>query len=94
VLDPGGLQHDPDPVAELTPGRARIAPEHGHVAARAVAVTFEDLDRGGLAGAVVAEHRVDLAVLDLERQVLDGNQVAVTLRQPIGPDRDHRRSST
>src|SRR5690606_19213161 len=51
----GRLQHD----AELRlPGEGRVArvdAEYAHLAARAVAVALEDLDRGGFAGAVRAE---------------------------------------
>ena len=71
VLDPGRLQHDADAVAEVPPGRAGIVTEDGHVTGGPRAVALEDLDRGRLAGPVVAEQGVDLTLGDLEREAVD-----------------------
>jgi len=51
-----------------------------------MAVSLEDLDRGGLAGTVRAEHREDLARLDLEVQTVDRARFAVVLAQTADDD--------
>ena len=76
VLHPCRLEHDADAIAEVPVGVARVAAEHGHVARRARAVALEDLHRRRLAGAVVAEQGVHLAVADLERDPVDGGRPA------------------
>jgi hypothetical protein len=46
---------------------------------------FENLDCGGLAGAVRAEHSETLSAADLEVQAGDGHRVAVALDQSSAP---------
>src|SRR5204863_2627529 len=48
-------------------------------------------DRGRLAGPVLAQQAEDLAGLDVEIEVVDGDEVAVMLREPARPDRPGRR---
>ena len=52
----------------------------------------DEAQRGGLAGAVRAQEAVDHARNHLERQVVDGDRVAVALAQPARLD--HRRRHT
>ena len=49
-------------------------------------------DRRGLSGAIRAEKAVDLPALDLEREILDGDDRSVVLRETVGADgrRVHR----
>ena len=82
ALDPGRLQHDPDPITQLAPASARVGAEHRHLTGRAVTMTLEDLDRCRLPGAVVPEQRVHLARPHVERQVVDGDDRPVRLAQP------------
>ncbi len=60
-LDPGRLEHDADPVAELTAPPSGIGAEHGDLTAVARTVALEDLDDRRLAGAVVPEQGVHLS---------------------------------
>ena len=52
----------------------------------------DDLDGGGLAGPVAAQHAEDLAAVDLEADVVDGDGVAVALVQVLDLDDGHGRS--
>ena len=70
-----------------TPALRRVVAEHGHVAAAAVAVALEDLDRRRLARAVRAEQADHLAALDAEREAAHGLDVAVALPQVVHLDR-------
>ena len=55
-----------------------------------VAEALEDLDGGGLAGAVGPEQREDLALLHLEADVAHGHGVPVGLGQVLHAHRRHR----
>lgn len=69
-----GLQHDAQ--ARL-PGEVavpRVDAQHRRLAAGAVAVALEDLDRRRLAGAVRAEEGERLAAVDVERDAGDGRR--------------------
>ena len=55
--------------------------EHLDVARVGHPQAFEDLDRGGLAGAIRAEQAEALAGADLEVEAPDGMDVAVVLEQ-------------
>ena len=48
-------------------------------------------DRRGLAGAVAAEERVDLAAAHREREIVDRPHLPVVLGEPLGPDDDFGR---
>jgi hypothetical protein len=55
VMAAGTLQHDADPLPPPRTRVARVGAEHAYVTGVAAAVTLEDLDGGGLAGAVRPE---------------------------------------
>ena len=59
----------------------RVDAERLHLAAAAVPETLEDLDGGGLAGAVRSEQGEHFALLHLEADVAHGHVVAVGLGQ-------------
>ena len=67
----------------------RIDSQHADLAAVTAAVSFQDLDDRRLAGAVVAEQRIDLALLDVERNAAHCRQFAVRLAQTANLDRGH-----
>ena len=75
------LQHDAEPRLPRQAALARVDAEHAHLAARAVAVALEDLDRRGLAGAVRPEQREGLAAMDVEAHAVDGVVLPVVLAQ-------------
>src|SRR5690606_30978146 len=60
------LQHDPDAGAPVAAGTPGILAEHADLPGVPLTVALEDLDGGGLAGAVGPEYREDLAVADIE----------------------------
>lgn len=83
--EPALLQHDPHP----GPHRgavARALPEHPHGARGGRAVALDGLEGRGLAGAVRPEQRVQLAALDLEREVPHGVEAAVGEVQVVDVD--------
>lgn len=61
------LQHDAQARLPVQAAAMRIDTEHADVAARAIAVSLEDLDDGALAGAVGSEQGEGLASPDVER---------------------------
>ena len=62
-------------------GPARIGAQHADVTRRARAVALEDLDGRRLAGPVLTEQGVDLALADLERDPVDRPERPVLLAQ-------------
>ena len=78
-----------DPLAELCRLGHRVEPEHSDRAAIRMAQALEAFDGGRLPSAVRAEDAEDLALLDAERQVIDGRCVAVGLAQLIHCDHCH-----
>ena len=90
-LDGQLLQHDADPRAQPTLGDAvgGIDPERLDAPAAAVPEALEDLDRGGLAGAVRPEQREHLAALHLEAHVAHGEGVPVGLGEMLDGHRRH-----
>ena len=82
----GVLQHDADPGPPLPIRGAGVRAEHPHLTRVACAMALEDLDGGGLPGAVGPEDRDDLAVRDVQVDVADGGQPAVGLAQPADLD--------
>ena len=49
----------------------------------------DQVEEGGLAGAVGADHRAQLARLDRHRHVVDGDQAAEMLRDVLDPQQAH-----
>jgi hypothetical protein len=97
-LDRDVLQHQPDPLAQRPPVRpvAGIQAEHLDPSGVAGAEPLEDLQGGGLAGAVRPEQREDLPVLDGEARPARRLHRAVALAQPghhhrVGPRPGRRR---
>src|SRR5436190_1182414 len=87
-----GLEHDADPVAPGTACPRRVDAEHLDLPRIALAVALEDLDGGGLAGAVRAEQAEDLAHLYLEVDPAHRFQRAVRLAQSSDRDSAHQSS--
>jgi len=75
---------------------AWVLAEHAHRAGSGRAQPLHALDGGGLAGAVRAQQAENLAALDFEGDVVDGDQVAaVDLAQMLdGDDGRHARERT
>src|SRR5690606_27734673 len=67
----------------------RIEAQDAHGAAVRAAQARDGLHRGGLAGAVAAQHAVDLSGLDAQTDVVDGDRVAVALAQAAHFDGGH-----
>jgi hypothetical protein len=82
------LQNDPNPLAPGAPSTLRILAQDRHLAAAALAIALEDLDRRRLAGAVGAEEREHLACVDVQVDPPDGLDVPVGLAEAL--DLDHR----
>ena len=83
-VEPGLLQHDPDPRAERALAPRGVVAEHGDAAGVGAAVAFEDLDQRRLAGAVGAEQREHLAARDRQVHAVE-RAVAVGLAQAADP---------
>jgi len=81
------LQHHAHSRAPVLLAVDRIDAQHAHVTAGARTKTFEDLDRGGLAGSVRAQQRHDLAAPDLERHAPEHVDSPVAHEQVLDPDR-------
>ena len=64
----------------------RIAPQHGDAPAGARPQAFEDLDGGGLAGAVGSEQSEDFARADFEIDAFDGLERAVVFLESCNFD--------
>ena len=71
------LQHDADPGPPFPAALARVGAQDGHLAVVALPVSLQDLDRGGLARAVRAKQREDLAVVDVEVDAVDRDGMPV-----------------
>ncbi len=80
-LDAHLLEDDPDPVPEPRRSHRRIVAQHLHGAGVSAAVSLEDLHGRRLAGPVRPQQREHLTGLHVERQVVDGPDVAVGLPQ-------------
>src|SRR5690606_9871231 len=76
------LQHDAEPRLPGEPAVLRVGAEHAHLAGAAVAVALEDLDGGGLAGAIRAEQGEGLSAADVEVEAAHGLDLPVALAQP------------
>ena len=85
-LDGRLLEHHADAVAPAERRAPRVLAEHPDVAAGAPAVALEDLDGGGLPGAVGAQEGDDLAPPDVEVDAAHRLQRAVGHAQPAHAD--------
>ena len=97
VLAPGQVRVEADRVREvadaaldLERAAGRVEPDDAGLALGRLGQPEEHQDRRRLAGAVLAEQAEDLAGLDLEIEMVDGDEVAVGLGQAAGPDRGAR----
>src|SRR5690606_40564869 len=70
----------------LERGRLDVADPGG--ARRWRQVSGEEVDEGGLAGAVRADHRKDLALVDVEVDAVDGDDAAEPLDEPARREDD------
>ena len=89
-LDRRFLEHHADPVAPGERSVPRILAEHESLASGPVAVPLQDLDRGGLAGAVGAQEGDDLAAVDVEVDAPHRLHRPVRHAQPAHADRGIR----
>jgi hypothetical protein len=80
------LQHDTEPCAPALPAGRGIHAEHPDVARRAHPESLEDLDGGGLAGAVGPEQHQDLATVGGERDAIQDVVGAVAHPQVANVD--------
>ena len=79
-----------DPPLDLERATGRIQPDHARLAVGRLGQPEQHQDGRRLAGAVLPEQPEDLAGLDLEVEMVDGDQVAVGLGEAAGPDRGAR----
>ena len=73
-------------VLQLVDVPERIETEHGDGSAIRSAKSFDAFERSGFSGPVRADQPEDLAVVDLERDVIDGNRRFVGLSKSGNPD--------
>ena len=90
ALDAARLEHDPDSLPKRALTLPRVEAQHADLAAAARPVTLEDLDGGGLAGAVRSEQPEHLAPGDLE--VDTGDRFGRSVGLPQAPH-EHRRTA-
>src|SRR4029079_19225966 len=79
-----------DPPLDLERLASRSERDHASLSVGRLGQPEEHEDRRRLAGAVLPEQAEDLAGLDLEIEVVDGDEIAVLLGQTAGPDRRAR----
>ena len=77
------LQRDAEARAQPGLVGGPAAAEHLHVAGGGLVEPLEDLDGGGLAGAVGAEQAEALAAAHDEVEAVDGDDVAVALDEAV-----------
>src|SRR5208283_234589 len=80
------LREDPDPGDDVALSLRNVHPENAHFSRCGSADRVGNLHGGGLAGAVRAKERENLALPDVERYVVDRRQVPVKLRQVLDFD--------
>src|SRR4029079_2480334 len=85
-IELGLLQHDADAFAPGPTGMGRVGAEHTDLAVVPWPVALEDLDGGGLAGAVRAEQTEDLTPGDREVDAVHPLDAVVRLAQPTDLD--------
>ena len=84
------LRHVPDPRADPRPIPTHIEAKHGSLAAGRLEQPEQDLDEGALARSVGAD-QPDHARLDVQRQVVEGKDVAgIAVRERPHFDEGHR----
>ena len=93
-IHPALLQHHAHALAEFALSCAWVEAEDPHAAGGGTAVALAHFDRAGLAGAVGAEHRGDLARSGAERDVVHRFQLAVANRQTAHLHRCHAADAT
>jgi hypothetical protein len=81
VVQAGLLEHDAETFAGFIVLHARIQPVQPHRAAGGLEQSSEDLDDSGFASPIGAEESEDFAFFHLERDILDGHQVAISFHQ-------------
>ncbi len=87
ALERTRLQDDTDALAEPAAPVAGIVPQHRHLAPVAMAMTLQDLERGGLSGPVGTEEREHLALLDRETHPVHGAVLTVAFLEMLDHDR-------
>ena len=85
-VEPGLLQHDPDPGAEVALAAGGIVAENRDGAGVGAAVALEDLDQGRLAGAVGSEQGEHLAAGDGQVDAVERDVAVVGLAEASHPD--------
>ena len=88
------LELHADAILQLIDVAKRIETEDGNAAAVGLPDPLHALHRRGLAGAVRADQPEDLAVLDLERHVIDGDRLPVGLADAGDADDGSRHVSS
>ena len=73
------LEHDADLAAEETELLERVVPDHARLSGARLDQAGHDVEHGGLAAAGFAQHGDDLALVDVERQLVDGDEVAAAV---------------
>ena len=94
AVDGGLLRGDADAAAHLVGLVDDVEAGHRPRALGGDGEGGEDADRGGLAGAVVAEEAEHGAGRHVEVEVAEGPEVVVALAEPLGPDAVVRRRSS
>jgi hypothetical protein len=88
VVTPG-LEHHPDLGPPPLVAQGRVDAEHAHLPGRAHPEALQDLDGGGLAGAVRSQQRDDLAAVDAEVDPLEHVPRPVAHVQAADVDHGH-----
>ncbi len=85
-VEPGLLQHDADPGAEVALAAGGIVAEDGDGAGVGAAVALEDLDQGRLSGAVGPEQCEHLAARDGQVHSVERDVPVVGLAEAPHPN--------
>ena len=82
------LQLDADPREQSRIAWPRALAQYGHLPGVGPPDAFHDLERGGLAGAVRSQDAEELTHLDLQRQPVDGDRLAIPHKEITHVDGD------
>ncbi len=74
------LEHDADLAAKKVELPERIVTDHARLAGTRLDQPGDDVEHRGLAAAGFAQHGDDLAFGDLERQSVDSDEIAASVR--------------